>query len=480
METALPTVSARVQAADLQEIFEAQRAHQAHVRQTTARQRIRKLKLLRGVIAGIRPDLQAAIYQDFGKPPTETDLTEIFPSLKAIDYTIKHLSDWMKPRKAETPFALMGSDSQVVFEPKGTALIIAPWNYPFYLMMDPLVSAIAAGNTAILKPSEMTPHTSDLIRRLITELFPADEVAVVEGDKEVAQALLRLPFDHIFFTGSTAVGKKVMAAAAENLASVTLELGGKSPAIVDETADLTDAAQKIVYGKCINAGQTCIAPDYLLVHESVQAALVDEIKRVLHRFYGDITEQNIPADMARIVNDHHFGRLSGLLHEAVERGAHVLTGGWMLAADRFVPPTLLTDVTPDMAVMQEEIFGPILPVIPFRELSEAVAYTKQFSKPLAAYFFTRRPFNAQYLLDHTTAGGTCINETVLHVGNPALPFGGVNHSGIGKAHGYYGFLAFSNERAVLRQRVGLTSVKLMYPPYNAIVRATIDRLVRLF
>ncbi|SDL69328.1 aldehyde dehydrogenase (NAD+) [Catalinimonas alkaloidigena] len=441
-------------------LFQEQQQHKAHLRQTTASARITQLKRLRKAVYEQRYALRRALQADFGKPGVETDFTEIFPLLKEIDHVVRHLKDWMEPHKVSTPLALIGSRAFVQYEPKGVVLIMAPWNYPFYLQLSPLVSALAAGNAAILKPSEMTPHTAAFIRQLIETLFPPEEVAVVEGGKDVAEALLALPFDHIFFTGSPEVGKVVMAAAAQHLTSVTLELGGKSPVVVDETADVADAARKIAWGKYINAGQTCIAPDYLLVHEHQRVPMLEALRTAFRQMYDE-------GGYARIINERHFQRLKTLLEQAQAAGAVVEEGGTIDATQRLMAPTVLTGMTEAMRLMQEEIFGPLLPVVFFRSLEEAVACIERRPKPLSLYIFSRNERHIDYLLHHTSAGGTAINETILHVANPRLPFGGVNHSGLGKSHGHWGFLAFSNERSVLRQRVGLSTAQLSYPPYTS-------------
>jgi aldehyde dehydrogenase (NAD+) len=320
-----------------------------------------------------------------------------------------------------------------------------------------------------------------LLRRMVEEVFEPGEVALVEGDKDVATALLKLPFDHIFFTGSPQVGKVVMRAAAEHLTSVTLELGGKSPVVVDETADLRDAAEKLIWGKCVNDGQTCVAPDYVLVHEKVQDALLTEMRTVIHQYYnprnGGVQEST---SFARIVNGHHFDRLAELLEEAQVSGATIALGGSINPDQCFIEPTVLTHVAPESRIMQEEIFGPLLPMVPYSSLQSAVDFINSRPKPLAQYIFSRSRENQQYLLANVTAGGAAINETILHLAHPELPFGGAGNSGIGKAHGHFGFLAFSNEKGVLKQRLGRTGIKLMYPPYTPKVRGLIDMLLKYF
>lgn len=465
----------------LHALFEQQRQHQPVMRRATAAERGQRLRRLSAWITANRLAIQEAHFADFRKPAAETDLTEIWPTQGEIKHTLAHLKQWMRPRKVKTPLSLLGTTSWVQYEPRGVCLIISPWNYPFYLAVDPLISALAAGNCCIIKPSELTPHVAALLRRMVEEVFEPREVVLVEGDKDVATALLKLPFDHIFFTGSPQVGKVVMRAAAEHLASITLELGGKSPVLVDETADLRDAAEKLIWGKCVNAGQTCVAPDYVLVHEKVHAALLAEMRIAIQKYYNP-TEAGVKesASYARIVNGHHFARLAGLLEEAQVAGATIALGGSIDPDQCFIEPTVLTHVAPESRIMQEEIFGPLLPVVPYTSLPSAVDFINSRPKPLAQYIFSRSRENQQYLIENVTAGGAAINETILHLAHAELPFGGAGNSGIGKAHGHFGFLAFSNEKGVLKQRLGRTGIKLMYPPYTPKVRGLIEMLLKYF
>ena len=461
--------------------FEALRRRAPALRNEDVAARRARLARLGAWLTANRTAIQEALYADFRKPAPETDVTEIWASQVEIKHTVAHLKKWMARRRVGTPLALLGTRSWVQVEPKGVVLVIAPWNYPFYLAVDPLVSAIAAGNAVVIKPAEQTPATSALLRRLAEELFRPDEVLVLEGGKEVATELLHLPWDHIFFTGSPQVGKIVMRAAAEYLSGVTLELGGKSPAIVDATANLRDAAEKLVWGKFINAGQTCVAPDYLLVQRPVQAALIEEMKAAIGRYYNPVGAGIKQSDSyARVVNDHHFRRLAALLEDAETRGATVAAGGVLDAAQRYIEPTILTDVPVGAAVLEEEIFGPLLPVLTFDELSETATYVNARLKPLAQYVFTTSAANRRYLLRNISAGGAAVNETIIHLAHPELPFGGVGNSGVGKAHGHAGFLAFSNEKGVLAQRVGRTGIKTMYPPYTSKVKQLIGWLVAYF
>jgi aldehyde dehydrogenase (NAD+) len=369
-----------------------------------------------------------------------------------------------------TSALLAGTRSRVLHEPRGQVLILAPWNYPFQLLFSPLVAAVAAGNVCILRPSEKVPATSAAMARIVADAFPEDEVGIVMGGVGAADALLKLPFDHFFFTGSTAVGRKVMHAAADHLASVTLELGGKSPAIVDRSADLAQAAERIVWGKFVNAGQTCVAPDYVLVNEADVYAFLDAAVRAVRRFYGEHDEvQRASQDFARIVDDRGFQRLEDALRATLADGARIVTGGKTDASQRYISPTILTDVRPDSPVMREEIFGPILPVITVRSLDEALAYVNARPKPLALYVFTKNGKVARQVVRGTTAGGTIVNHVICHLANPDLPFGGVGESGQGSYHGHAGFRAFSHERAVLH--AGRWSLApLYYPPYGPRMR----------
>ncbi len=460
------------------EIFLRQQAARWRVAGTSADQRRAKLRALLEALMAHRAEAQAALAADFRKSPEEVDLTELYPVISEIRDALRHLPRWMRPHKVPTPIGLFGSAGTIRYEPRGVALIISPWNYPVYLTLGPLVSAIAAGNCAILKPSEFTPHTTAFLRKLLAGLFPEEEVALVEGEADVAQALLTLPFDHVFFTGSPAVGRLVMKAAAEHLTSVTLELGGKSPVLVDADADLRLAARKIAWGKGLNGGQTCVAPDYVLVHAKVHDALVEELKRAFEAFYGSDPEaRKANPDLARIIDDRHFARLSGLLRDS--KGM-VVFGGEQDAESRYLSPAIVTEVDPASPLMQEEIFGPLLPVLKVPDMEAAVAFVNARPKPLALYVFSGSRAGAESLVARTTAGGGCINDTVLHFVHTGLPTGGVNTSGFGKAHGFHGFQAFSNARGVLRQRTRFSAIQLMYPPYTGFVRRMIDLTLKYF
>lgn len=443
---------------EIERLHHLQREHCAAVAATTAAQRIEKLRRFHDTLLARREEIRAAMWEDYRKPAAEVDLSEIYPVVGEARHAIRHLRRWMKPRRVGTPLALFGSRSWIRYEPKGVVLVIAPWNFPFNLTLGPVVSAVAAGNCVLVKPSELSPASAACMKRVLAEVFEESEVAVVEGDAHVAEALLRRKFDHIFFIGSPAVGKIVMKAAAEHLTSVTLELGGKSPVIVDKTANLDEAAGKLAWGKFYNSGQACIAPDYLLVDESIRDAFVERLRAAIAALGSD-------GSRGVIVNDRHAARVKSLIDEAVAAGAHVALGG--ASRGREIEPTVLTDVSSDAAVMQEEIFGPVLPVMTYRTLEDAFHTIEAREKPLVLYIFSRDREVVDSILRRTRAGGTAINHTMIHFYNLELPFGGVGHSGVGKGHGFYGFEAFSNARGVLDQRLPLGPTDLLRPPYGS-------------
>lgn len=440
-----------------------------------------RLRKLRTWVKANQQAIREAMHADFRKPAAEVDTTEILPVLDEIKQALDNLDRWAQAKKVDASLTMLGTRSVIMYEPKGVCLIISPWNYPFNLSAGPLVSALAAGNVVILKPSEMTPHTSALISRMCREVFTQNEVSVFEGGTDVSQELLKLPFDHIFFTGSPSVGKIVMRAAAENLASVTLELGGKSPTIVLPSANAKEAAQRIAVTKFINNGQTCIAPDYVLAHESIAGDLIKHLKEQIPALFGGTDKKisNSP-DYARIVNEKHFSRLSDMLRDAESKGATVETGGQLDFSQRFFEPVVLSNVSHASRVMEEEIFGPILPILTYQSLDEIIQYINARPKPLALYVFGTRQAEITRIKKETSSGTVCVNDCAIQFLHPNLPFGGVNTSGIGKSHGYYGFLAFSNEKPVLRQRTGLTAFRFFYPPYTPGVQRMIGWVLKLF
>jgi aldehyde dehydrogenase (NAD+) len=441
---------------------------------SSAEERISKLRKIESYLLQHKEELCDVMYQDFKKPASEVVIAEMLGVKREINHTIKHLKSWMKPKSVSTPLMLLGTKGLVQYEAKGLCLIISPWNYPFNLSICPLVHAIAAGNAVILKPSELSPNTSGFIKKMILSLFDKSEVAVFEGDAAVSTFLLEQKFDHIFFTGSPAIGKVVMAAAAKHLTSVTLELGGKSPAIVGPDVNVEEAAAKIAWGKFLNNGQTCIAPDYLYVHEKNYYSFLQALEATVETFYGANVAKS--KDYARIVNRRHFDRIASLLEDAKEKGAQVLFGGITDADDCFISPTVLTNCTPDMRILQEEIFGPILPIMSFKDEFQVTADIRSGDKPLALYVFsTNTEFN-QYILNNTSSGTSVVNDCLIQFGHNELPFGGVNHSGIGKSGGHYGFVEFSNQKSVVIQRTNL--LKNFYPPYGVKVRWMIDFVLK--
>ncbi len=441
-------------ATSIQRIFDSQAATALRLRSSTASQRIEKIRRLRDAVLAHTNDIYVAAHADFNKPEGEVDLAEILPVCVEANDAIAHLKSWMKPTRVWPTMLTVGTRSQVQYMPRGRCLIISPWNYPVNLTFGPLISALAAGNTAIIKPSEMTPNLSALMTRIVREVFDENEVAIFEGEADVAQVLLELPFDHIFFTGSPAIGKRVMAAAAKHLASVTLELGGKSPTIVDADADIDLAAKNVMWAKFANSGQTCIAPDYVYVHESIKDKWVAACKVIIDKAYGKShKEQQASPHLAHIVNGRHTARLKGLLDDATARGARFLAGGGVSESACFVAPTLLDSVPGDARIMEEEIFGPLLPVIGFTDLDQVIASINAAPKPLALYIYSRDEEHIQRVLQQTASGGACVNHSLVHFLHGRLPFGGVNNSGLGNAHGHYGFKAFSHEKAVVRTQV---------------------------
>ncbi len=460
--------------AEIQRVFALQQTHAIRLRTSTAAERIAKLHKLRDALLNRQEAIYRAAWDDFKKPQPEVDLTELTPVFAEIKHTVKHLKRWMKPKHVWPTTLMFGTTTHVRSEPKGVSLIISPWNYPLNLTFMPLVSAIAAGCTAMLKPSEMTPHLSALMGEIVRETFAEEDVALFEGEVDVSKALLDLPFDHIFFTGSPAVGKIVMAAAARHLTSVTLELGGKSPTIIDESADIERAAKGVLFGKYTNAGQTCIAPDYLFVHEAIQERFIEACRKRLTECYG--ADVQASGDLARIVNERHFSRVNQLLEDAKTRGAKLATGGQVSAEDNYIAPTLLTDVPADAEIMEEEIFGPLLPVLPFRDLDAVVQAINAKPKPLALYMYGKDSKRIEHVLKSTSAGGTCVNTSVTQYLHMNAPFGGVNNSGIGSSHGIWGFRAFSHERTTV---VNKFSASILFaPPYTDFVRRLIALVMK--
>lgn len=437
-------------------------------------QRIDDLRRLRKLLHERLDDMAKAINADFGtRSVHETLLGEASVVFAEIDHTLHHLKRWMKPQRRKAGWKLWPAKAELRFVPLGVVGIISPWNYPVNLALAPLVAAIAAGNHVFLKPSEHTPHTSEFLRKLIADVFPDDRATVILGDTGLSAEFSALPFDHLFFTGSTAVGRKIMKTAAENLTPVTLELGGKSPAIISENSNLKRAASSIATGKYFNAGQTCIAPDYVLIHQSKRDAFIALLREETQRRYSGATAEN---DRTTIINDMQYARLSNLLHDAEGKSEAIiplLDASATASHPRLMTPTVILEPAPTSAIMGEEIFGPLLPIISYRSLDEAIAYILGHERPLALYCFSDNTAEIDTVLSHVVAGGVCINDTLYHFACGDLPFGGVGHSGMGHYHGKDGFLTFSKAMPVLTKYTP-ASTDMIKPPYTGLA----DRIVR--
>lgn len=464
-----------------QSIFDLHKKRSLALRTEPLANRRKRLKSLKTWILNNKEKIRAALHADLRKSDTNTDITEIFTVTTEINDALSHLSKWARPKRVSPGMTYLGTSGKIQPEPKGACLIIAPWNFPFNLLGSPLVSCIAAGNTAILKPSEHTPATSLLIKEMVEDVFEPDLVTVIEGSIPETTALLELPFDHIFFTGSTPVGKIIMAAAAKNLSSVTLELGGKSPVIIDETANADDAAKKIVWGRFTNNGQTCIAPDYIFISDKVKDAFVASAKKYVAQMFDSQSEGMAHThDYSRLVNVNHANRLVDMLKEALDAGAKVEFGGDHNADEKYIEPTLLSNIDESNRLWQEEIFGPIMPMKVYKDLTQVIDHINENDKPLSLYLFTKNSRTKKRIATATSAGTMVVNDVVVQYAHPNLPFGGVNHSGIGKSHGKFGFMEFSNLKSVLHQRIGLTNALLFYPPYSGFKKWAVSFLIKWF
>ena len=467
--------------ARMDEVFAAQRAAFARAMNPPVAARRDRLDRLLHLTEKHQNAIIDAISADFGhRSRQETDLADIFVVMSAIRHAQRHLRRWMKPRRVPTPLHLLPARSELIRQPVGVVGVISPWNYPFQLAMLPIAAALAAGNRAMLKPSELTPRFSELLRAIVAESFAIDEFAVLPGDVELGRAFSHLPFDHLFFTGSTAVGRQVALAAAENLTPVTLELGGKSPAIVDADCDLAVAAPRIAFAKLLNAGQTCVAPDYMLVPRARIDEFVASMQRTVAAMYPSLAANS---DYTSIVSDRHYQRLAHLVADAQAGGATAIPMVAMAdtpaAATRKFPPTLLVGVDEGMAAMREEIFGPVLPVIPYDSLDEAIAYVNRHPRPLALYWFGSSREHRDRVLRGTISGGVATNDACWHVAQEYLPFGGVGASGVGAYHGERGFLTFTHEKPVFLQ-ARLNGIALFRPPYGKRFEAVLALLKRYF
>jgi len=446
-----------------QQAYQRQREHFKAYPNPSFSHRISRLKALREALLEREEALKAALWKDFSKPPYEVELTEFLTTLIELDHTLRHLARWMKPQRKPTPLVLIGTRTDVQCFPKGPSLIIAPWNYAVLLTLGPIIHATAAGCPFTVKPSEHTPHAATLLKDLIESVFPPEEGTIILGGPEVGAGLLDQPFAHIHFTGSPAVGRRIMEGAAKHLASVTLELGGKSPTYVDPSADLVDAARGVCFGKFSNAGQTCIAPDYLLVHRDVAETFMAELIREIRHAYVQGTGD---ADLTSIVTAAHFERQQALLEDANARGAKTSIGGGADPASRRIDATVLMDPPESARVMQEEIFGPILPFVVVDGVDDALERIGRRPKPLSTYVYTKDDAVVERFSASVRTGAVCKNTTMLQFVQPFGPFGGEGNSGIGRSHGEAGFRAFSNEQVVLRRRWGSWILRLVQPPYS--------------
>lgn len=422
--------------------------------------RIEKLNKLKISIKKYEKDIINALYEDLGKSEFESYTTEVGFIYSSINYALKNIRKWNKVRKVKNDMAQLPGKSYIYNCPYGSVLIIGPYNYPFQLTIEPLIGAIVGGNTAVIKPSEFTPKVESILVKIIKETFDEEYITILTGDYTVNSALLDLPFDYIFFTGSVNVGKIVMEKASKHLTPVTLELGGKSPVIVDNTAKLNIAAKRIVWGKFSNAGQTCVAPDYILVHEDIYDEFIEKVKDKIKEFYSENVKQN--KDYGRIVNDRHMKRLSNILEKDKDK---ILIGGEIDFSSRYISPTILGNVNDNDEVMKDEIFGPIMPVIKYKDMKDIEYYLNKYEKPLALYVFSENKIFTEKIINKFAFGGGCVNDTISHVASLYLPFGGVGKSGIGKYHGYSSFKTFTYEKAIVKKSSKF-DVKLVFPPYN--------------
>jgi aldehyde dehydrogenase (NAD+) len=421
--------------------------------------RLQQLNLLKSILKTNEKVIADALSKDLNKPPTESIVNEVWLIVKEIELSIKNLKKWTAVKKVSTPFPInWPGRSEIHSEPYGCVLIIGPWNYPFMLLMSPLIGAISAGNCTIIKPSDMATYTQDLIIKLINSHFSSDYIHAVKANQHEMSVLLKNKFDYIFFTGGTEIGKIIMQAAAQHLTPITLELGGKSPCIVDETADIEFAARRIIWAKMMNAGQTCIAPDFIFVKDTCKSLLITKLREAVHQFYGNDPEQSM--SYGRIINKKHFDRLEKLMQQGT-----ILEGGRINSNTLYISPTLIDHVSWNSAIMQEEIFGPLLPILTFEKIDDVVQALKQRPKPLALYLFTKNRSVEEKILKQLSFGGGCINDCITHITNFNLPFGGVGHSGMGQSHGRYSFETFSHQKSVYKKYFSF-DLRLEYPPFS--------------
>lgn len=457
-------------------VFALQQAQAYAIAQRPLAERKNDLKRLWKAVLSRRTEIAEAMALDLGKPAVETDFSEIYPIKSDIFHALHNLSEWARKKPMSTPLTLLGTRAWTKPEPKGVVLVISPWNFPFNLTFGPLISALAAGNCVMLKPSESTPNCARVMGEIIAACFSPNHVALFEGDYRVSEFMVNLPFHHIFFTGGVEIGKKVMAAAAKNLTPVTLELGGKTPAIVDRSCNLNEAVRRIVWARFFNSGQVCISPDYVLVEDAIADQFLELVQTQITEFYS----QN-PAgskQLSHLVHRAHFDKITHMISDAVGKGATLVTGGKVVDDALFVEPTVLTGVSLEMDVMKAEIFGPILPIIRWKSHDDAIQIIRQLDRPLAFYIFSTQKSAIAKFISNSRAGSTGINETFIQFVHPELPFGGIGSSGMGKAHGQYGFDAFSNERSFIQQTWRFNAARFTHPPYNKFSRWLANAIIK--
>tara|TARA_Y100000768_G_scaffold196256_1_gene147482 strand:+ start:281 stop:1690 length:1410 start_codon:yes stop_codon:yes gene_type:complete len=445
---------------------------------TTYSERIFKLKKLKENILSNRDNIKDALKKDFRKNESEVDLTEIFPVIQEINHTIKNLRKWMKDKYVKTPLTLLGSKSYIKYEAKGLVLIITPWNFPINLTFVSLVNAISAGNTVMIKPSEITDFTSKIIKKIVDETFNKNEVYTILGGSDIAEKVLKLKFNHILFIGSPTIGKIVMKAASKHLASVTLELGGKSPTVIDEEVDLKSTAKRIAWAKFINNGQVCIAPDYILINKKLKDKFLKLLIENIKKLYSENPKKS--KNYCRVVNRKHFLRLSNLIEDATKNNGKIHFGGEKDIDQLFIEPTILTNISENSKIHKEEIFGPVLPIYDYNDLDEAINFINNKNKPLALYIYSKNKNNVTKIINETSSGGVCINHSTLHYSNYHLPFGGVNNSGSGRCHGIYGFKEFSNPKSIFKQLVKISPTDIIIPPYSRFKKKIINMMIKYF
>ncbi|MBV2228612.1 MAG: aldehyde dehydrogenase family protein [Sphingobacterium mizutaii] len=462
---------------EIDKIYQSQLKNKSAIKHSTAYKRIGWIKKLLDTINREEKAIEQALYQDFHKSGIETAITEILVVQLELKHIAKKLRGWMKDKKVRRSLVMPNVSAYLHYEPKGNALIITPWNYPFQLPLVHLAACIAAGNTAILKLSEFSPNSNQVLKKIIAEVFPTDHIAVIEGAVEETSHLLNLKFDHIHFTGSSKVGKIVMEAASKHLTDITLELGGKSPAVIDKNVNLRQVVKNLIWAKFINAGQTCIAPDYILAHRHQKQQLEEVFKIEIEEAFGK-DAFNSP-DYARIINEKQFERLNQALDSAKQLGANIIAGGKTDGRTKYIAPTVITNVAANNPLMTDEIFGPILPIVYYAQIQEAIDFINAKEKPLALYVFSKDSNFNKHIIRNSSAGSTCINDAVIQIMQPNLPFGGVNNSGLGQSTGWYGFKAFSHERAVADVKIIPLSSMFWYP-YTEKTSRMLQWIRRLF